>query len=170
MSTEHSDVAAELWALAQTVLTKLEPVLRQAMEDQRERPRQGCSWCPVCALAAMIRGEQHDLLTLLASEGASVVALIRQMVAEHSGSTPAESSSAESTHGHGADEPARPGDADPAFANREDRDGDKRDGGHSDDPTIASATDEPNVRRAGFVPITVTVKDATTSASVDEDR
>ena len=72
MDNQHSDVAAELWSLAETVLTRLEPLLRQAVQEQSERPRQGCSWCPVCALAALLRGEQHDLLTLVTSEGASV--------------------------------------------------------------------------------------------------
>lgn len=149
MSTEHSDVAAELWALAQTVLTRLEPVLRQAMEDQRERPRQGCSWCPVCALAALIRGEQHDLLTLLATEGASVIALVRQLIADHSPST--------DSHGPSTDNPGT--------APR--RDGDVA---HSDDEDIAHATDESVVQRKGFVPITVTVRDATSSRPTDEGK
>nr|WP_296771859.1 hypothetical protein [Rhodococcus sp. (in: high G+C Gram-positive bacteria)] len=149
MSTEHSDVATELWALAQTVLTRLEPVLRQAMEDQRERPRQGCSWCPVCALAALIRGEQHDMLTLLATEGASVIALVRQLIADHS----------PSTDGHGS-----PTDV-PGSTPRPDSDV-----AHSHGEDIAHATDESVVQRTGFVPITVTVRDATSSRPTDEGK
>lgn len=158
MATEHSDVAAELWALAETVLTRLEPVLRQAMEEQRDRPQQGCSWCPVCALSALIRGEQHDLLTLLASEGATVVALFRQIVAEHAGTPGTAAGSSADGHTAGGGEPktpeARPGS----------------DVGHEDGSTITSATEEPVVRKPGFVPITVTVKDSSTSDSVDEDN
>ncbi|MDJ0393061.1 hypothetical protein QMK17_06925 [Rhodococcus sp. G-MC3] len=145
MSTEHSDVAAELWALAQTVLTRLEPVLRQAMEDQRERPRQGCSWCPVCALAALIRGEQHDLLALLATEGASVVALLRQLIVDHSPSTPSEGAHASTPTSPGSDAP------------------------HGEDRDIPHDTDESVVRRTGFVPITVTVKDTASPRPTDND-
>lgn len=136
MADRHSDVSAELWALAETVLTRLEPVLRQAVEDQRQRPQQGCSWCPVCAMAALVRGEQHDLLALVASEGAAVIALLRQLMSEHTGA---------------------PGPSGTERAGREDRPS----GGeaHSDDPSVPHDTEDPVVRRAKFVPITVTVKD-----------
>lgn len=149
MATDHSDVAAELWALAETVLTRLEPVLRQAMEEQRERPRQGCSWCPVCALAALVRGEQHDLLTLLASESATVVALFRQLVAEHSGT--------------------KPGSPDPTPHDPSTADADESDPAHNYDASIAHDTEDPVVRRTGFVPITVTVKESATTDPVDGD-
>lgn len=141
MDNQHSDVAAELWSLAETVLTRLEPLLRQAVQEQSERPRQGCSWCPVCALAALLRGEQHELLTLVTSEGASVIALIRQIVAEHV-------------------DPA----SQPSAAQSEDR----PDGAtHADEPTVAREPDESMIRRPAFEPITVTVKDSTTSDSQD---
>ncbi|WP_072806322.1 hypothetical protein [Rhodococcoides yunnanense] len=139
MTSEHSDVAAELWALAETVLTRLEPMLRRAVEEQATATQQGCSWCPVCALAALLRGEQHDLLTFAATEGATIVAMIRQLVAEHSGNPQTrESGEAATSTPH----------ANPTAG----------DSGHSDDSTIAPDTDDPVVRRAGFVPITVDVK------------
>ena len=148
MVDRHSDVAAELWALAETVLTRLEPVLRQAVEDQQQRPQQGCSWCPVCALAALMRGEQHDLLTVVATEGASVVALQRQLMSDHAESTGSPSSAADAA---GSNNPDPEGDDAPTS-----------DAFHSSDPDIAHDTDDPIVRRAKFVPITVTVKDPTT--------
>ena len=138
MSTERSDVAAELWALAETVMIRLEPVLRQAMEDQRDRPRQGCTWCPVCALAALVRGEQHDLLTLVATEGATVVAALRRILAEHAGETT-------------GDRPAPPAETDVTPG----------DGGvqsHGERHDVVSDTVDPVVGRSGFVPINVTVK------------
>lgn len=144
MTTEHSDVAAELWALAETVLTRVEPMLRQAVTDQQERPRQGCSWCPVCALSALIRGEQHDLLTVLATEGATVIAMIRQLVAEHMDG-PASQATHASTET--AEDPESDTDTD---THRPDR---------TEDQARAQDTEEPVVRRGGFVPITVTVKD-----------
>ncbi|ORI13347.1 hypothetical protein [Rhodococcus sp. 1168] len=144
MTTEHSDVAAELWALAETVLTRVEPMLRQAVTDQQERPRQGCSWCPVCALSALIRGEQHELLTVLATEGATVVAMIRQLIAEHLDGPASQST-------HASTETAE----DPGA----DTDGHSPD--QTEDQARAQGTEEPVVRRGGFVPITVTVKDPT---------
>ncbi len=144
MATEHSDVAADLWTLAETVLTHLEPVLRQAMDDQRERPRQGCSWCPVCALSALVRGEQHDLLTLLATEGAAVLVLIRQLVAEHTGS------------GKASTEGDRRTNDDTAV-----HDPDVE--GHQTDPTPGRETEESVIQQPGFVPINVTVKGSTSA-------
>jgi hypothetical protein len=148
MASEHSDVAADLWALAETVLTRLEPILARAVEDQAQAPRQGCSWCPVCALAALIRGEQHDLLTLVATEGATVVAMIRQVISEHSDGV---------TH--------RAGDA----AERPNPNGetDFRESPHKQESPIARDTEDPGVRRSGFVPITVNVKN---SASGNRDE
>jgi hypothetical protein len=145
VNERHSDVAAELWSLAETVLTRLEPVLRQAVEEQSERPKQGCSWCPVCALAALLRGEQHDLLTLLASEGATVLALLRQIMAEHAGGP--------------APGGGYAGARDTAASSAEDISGDMP---HGEDSTVGHDTEDPIVRRAKFVPITVTLKDAAT--------
>lgn len=146
MTTEHSDVAAELWALAETVLTRVEPILRQAVTDQQERPRQGCSWCPVCALSALIRGEQHDLLTVLATEGATVIAMIRQLVAEHMDGPASQAA-------HASTETAQDPEADT------DTDADGHGPDHTEDQAGAQDMEEPVVRRGGFVPITVTVKD-----------
>lgn len=154
MTSEHSDVAAELWALAETVLTRLEPILARAVEGQAQASEQGCSWCPVCALAALIRGEQHDLLTLMATEGATVVAMIRQVVSEHS------NSAAHAGAGAGAQEPPN------ARA-----DADIRETAHMQEPDIAPDTEESGVRRAGFVPITVNVKSsASGNRGKDENR
>lgn len=157
MGSEHSDVAAELWSLAETVLARIEPMLRQAVDisgqaspdpgGQSQRPQQGCTWCPVCALAALVRGEQHDLLTLLASESATILALLRQLVAEHSPRTTDSSDATRSA-------PEAPREGQPT-------------GGsgafHSGDRTVATDTVDPVVRRAKFVPITVTVKNSTTA-------
>lgn len=148
MADGHSDVAADLWALAENVLTRLEPVLRQAVEDQSERPQQGCSWCPVCALAALMRGEQHDLITLVASEGAAVLALLRQLMSDHAGSQGQ----------HSARPPRQTGsDATTVDENSRAESGVS----HNSGADIAQDTDDPVVQRAKFVPITVTVKDPT---------
>lgn len=93
MNDEHAQVLAELRALAEGVLERLEPVLQRAASapsapakdgegPSEDGPRSTCTWCPVCALVAMIRGEQHELLTLLAGQAAAVIAVLRQLLEE----------------------------------------------------------------------------------------
>ncbi|OXM19279.1 hypothetical protein CBI33_22095 [Rhodococcus erythropolis] len=89
MSEEHERLVAEFRALADTVLTRLEPVLQKAAAatadvagDSASADTQpvftGCSWCPVCALAALVRGEHHELLAFLAGHAAAFLALLRR--------------------------------------------------------------------------------------------
>jgi len=37
-------------------------------------------WCPVCALAALVAGEQHPLLTVIADHSVALLAVIRAIV------------------------------------------------------------------------------------------
>jgi hypothetical protein len=37
-------------------------------------------WCPVCALAALVTGEQHPLLTVIAEHSVALLSVIRAMV------------------------------------------------------------------------------------------
>jgi hypothetical protein len=37
-------------------------------------------WCPVCALAALVTGEQHPLLTVIAEHSVALLTVIRAMV------------------------------------------------------------------------------------------
>ena len=39
-------------------------------------------WCPVCALAALVSGEQHPLLTVVAEHSVALVTMIRAIIAE----------------------------------------------------------------------------------------
>lgn len=73
-------LAAELRVLAAAALEQFEPILRRAASgDQQEW--NGCSWCPVCAALALLRGEHHDLLAILAEHGVSIVTVLREAVA-----------------------------------------------------------------------------------------
>lgn len=98
MSADHAALMAELRALATAALDRLEPVLERLAETAPpdaaappsdaaagERGSFGCSWCPVCALAALLRGEQHDLVTLVASQLSALIALVRALLDEHAG-------------------------------------------------------------------------------------
>ncbi|UJC81811.1 hypothetical protein D4768_17045 [Rhodococcus erythropolis] len=131
MSEEHERLVAEFRALAETVLTRLEPVLLNAAaatadvaSDSASADTQpvftGCSWCPVCALAALVRGEHHELLAFLAGQAAVFLALLREILDEFLG---------------GASGPDR---------------------GPDSGPTAPGAE---RTRTAAFVPINVTVKD-----------
>ncbi|WP_245545766.1 hypothetical protein [Nocardia higoensis] len=74
-----TEFAEELRVLAETVLERVEPALRGAAEDRPEWS--SCSWCPVCATAALLRGEHHDVLTALADHGTAIVTVLREALA-----------------------------------------------------------------------------------------
>ncbi|OZE76080.1 hypothetical protein CH305_19945 [Rhodococcus sp. 15-649-2-2] len=149
MTSGHSELGADLLALADTVLTRLDPILRRVAETQQERDQQGCSWCPVCALAALVRGERHDLVELVASEGTVIIALLRQLLADHTNTGT----------GHTAAAPAEasPPEPGPEPASTE----------PVDLSNVSVDTNIPGERRAAFVPITVRVKN---SRSDTQDR
>lgn len=75
-----AEFAEELRLLAETVLERVEPVLRRsAAEGQPEWS--SCSWCPVCAAAALVRGEHHDVLAAIADHGTTIVTVLREALA-----------------------------------------------------------------------------------------
>lgn len=81
MSDGHSDVAPELRQLAQTILDRLDPAVRMAAARAATGGAGKCEqvWCPVCALAALINGEQHPLLTVIAEHSVALLAVVRAM-------------------------------------------------------------------------------------------
>ncbi|MFF0455121.1 hypothetical protein [Nocardia africana] len=83
MTHAHDDsfgeFAQELRALAETLLERLEPALRRAAADGREWD--SCSWCPVCAAAALVRGEHHEVVAAVADHGTAIVTVLREALA-----------------------------------------------------------------------------------------
>jgi hypothetical protein len=77
----HSDIAPELRQLAQTILDRLDPAVRLAATRAAGGGAGKCQqvWCPVCALAALINGEQHPLLTVIAEHSVALLAVVRAM-------------------------------------------------------------------------------------------
>ncbi|MFX0573001.1 hypothetical protein [Nocardia nepalensis] len=73
------EFAAELRLLAEAVLERVEPVLRRAADGQPDWS--SCSWCPVCAAAALVRGEHHDMLATVADHGTAIVTVLREALA-----------------------------------------------------------------------------------------
>jgi hypothetical protein len=85
VSGVHPDIGPELRQLAQTILDRLDPAVRAAAAAAQGGDAPGkCQqvWCPVCALAALVTGEQHPLLTVIAEHSVSLMTVIRAMVAD----------------------------------------------------------------------------------------
>jgi hypothetical protein len=80
----HPELAPELRQLAQTILDRLDPAVRLAAAratGSGDGPGK-CQqvWCPVCALAALVAGEQHPLLTVVAEHSVALLAVIRAII------------------------------------------------------------------------------------------
>jgi hypothetical protein len=99
MTGSHADIGPELRQLAQTILDKLDPAVRLAAAraagsgDEPGTCQQ--VWCPVCALAALVAGEQHPLLTVIADHSVALLAVIRAILED----------TADTTRGPGFPEP-----------------------------------------------------------------
>ena len=84
MSGSHPEMPPELRQLAQAILDRLDPAVRVAAAraaGSGDGPGK-CQqvWCPVCALAALVAGEQHPLLTVVAEHSVALLAVIRAIV------------------------------------------------------------------------------------------
>ena len=65
-------------------------------------------WCPVCALAALVNGEQHPLVTVIADHSVALLDVIRAMVDDIDRTQtppPDDPSGGVTTNGSGPDEP-----------------------------------------------------------------
>ncbi len=83
MSERHTDLGPELRALAQSILDRIDPAVRAAAAAAAGADGPGkCQqvWCPVCALAALVSGEQHPLLTVIAEHSVALLTVVRAMV------------------------------------------------------------------------------------------
>jgi hypothetical protein len=101
------ELGPELRRLAQSILDAIDPAVRAAamvaMTNKSGDPGK-CQqvWCPVCALAALISGEEHPLLTVVAEHSVTLVAVIRATLGE----TPAPSPTGPNGGGSGGAEGA----------------------------------------------------------------
>lgn len=79
----HADLGPELRRLAQSILDRIDPAVRAAAAAAAGADGPGkCQqvWCPVCALAALVSGEQHPLLTVIAEHSVALLTVVRAMV------------------------------------------------------------------------------------------
>jgi len=81
VSGSHQDLGPELRQLAQTILDQLDPAVRLAAERLTAGGDGKCQqvWCPVCALAALVNGEQHPMLSVIAEHSVALLAVVRAM-------------------------------------------------------------------------------------------
>ncbi|MGV0744602.1 hypothetical protein [Mycolicibacterium sp. XJ870] len=85
MTGSHPDLGPELRQLAQAIFERLDPAVRMAAAQLAATTAGGpgkCQqvWCPVCALAAVINGEQHPLLGMIAEHSVALLAVIRALL------------------------------------------------------------------------------------------
>jgi hypothetical protein len=73
--------------LAQTILDRLDPAVRLAAARATTGGEGKCQqvWCPVCALAALVNGEQHPLLTVIAEHSVALLTVVRAMAEPSAG-------------------------------------------------------------------------------------
>ena len=92
MTGMHPDIGPELRKLAQRILDRIDPAVRlaasRALGDGAGTGKCQQVWCPVCALAAVVTGEEHPLLTVIAEHSVALLAVIRAIVEQVDGSTP----------------------------------------------------------------------------------
>jgi hypothetical protein len=83
VSTTHPDIGPELRALAQAILDRLDPAVRAAAVAWGTGQGK-CQqvWCPLCALAALVTGEQHPLLSLIAEHSVTLMSMVRAMATD----------------------------------------------------------------------------------------
>jgi hypothetical protein len=108
MNGEHSDIGPELRQLAQTILDRLDPVVRLAAARAAAA---GASpgkcqqvWCPVCALAALASGEQHPLLAVIADHSVALLTVVRTIIEDSVDAAPS-AQAAQSAAGSGDQPP-----------------------------------------------------------------
>lgn len=82
--TTHPDIGPELRRLAQKILDQLDPAIRvAAARTGGDGAGTGACqqvWCPVCALAAVVSGDEHPLVTVIAEHSVALLAVIRAIV------------------------------------------------------------------------------------------
>lgn len=79
-TADHGAFGEELRLLAEQLLERIEPTLRHTAGLDAGM-MDGCSWCPLCAAAALVRGEHHQVLSSLADHGTAMVVILREALA-----------------------------------------------------------------------------------------
>lgn len=78
----HSEIPPELRQLAESILGRLDPAVRLLAATVQAAGSGKCEqvWCPVCAGLALISGEQHPLLEVIAEHSVGLLTLAKAML------------------------------------------------------------------------------------------
>lgn len=78
----HSDIAPELRQLVESMFDRLDPAVRLLATKVKAGGSGKCEqvWCPVCAVVALISGEQHPLLSVVAEHSVALLTLAKSML------------------------------------------------------------------------------------------
>jgi hypothetical protein len=86
VSGVHPEVGPELRKLAQAILDGIDPAVRlaaaRAIAGGVGTGKCQQVWCPVCALAALVTGDEHPSLTVIAEHSVALLDVIRSIVAD----------------------------------------------------------------------------------------
>lgn len=84
----HDSVSAEARALAELLAEALEPWaqrLRDTVDARGGQPCDdipiSCTWCPICAVLGLLRGERPELAARLAEHGVGLLTALRELLA-----------------------------------------------------------------------------------------
>ncbi len=80
------EARATAGALLDWVGTRVDGAATARADGTSERPRQSpgpCTWCPVCALVAAVRGEQPELTAALAEHASGLLVVLRLLMQAH---------------------------------------------------------------------------------------
>ncbi|MDQ3151270.1 MAG: hypothetical protein M3R63_05935 [Actinomycetota bacterium] len=73
----HSRVSEEFRRLAEAIAERA----GAAPQRGRQQGSTTCTWCPLCAVVGLLRGERPELAEQLAAHGAGLLAVLREVVA-----------------------------------------------------------------------------------------
>ena len=83
----HPWLTGETRQLAEQLLDHVEPWVQRLREgrpeDAADPTPATCTWCPLCALAARLRGERPELAVRLAEHAAGLLAAAREALDQH---------------------------------------------------------------------------------------
>ncbi|HEX6356292.1 hypothetical protein [Actinophytocola sp.] len=79
MSAEGTRLVEELLLLVEAVADRAGPWLDRVADSNEGG---SCSWCPLCAAVAVLRGESNDLAARGMDGAADLVALLRAVLAD----------------------------------------------------------------------------------------